>query len=82
MTMVIVGVNAGEGVKVYHNGLIKAFDSFLPSQDVDIIGIGHLAIGRAGLDLNEKYTSVDVDEILIFDTALTDQEVKAIYDRY
>ena len=82
MTMVIVGVNAGEGMKVYHNGLIKKEDGNLLPQDVDVSSVGHLAIGRSFLDCDERYTSVDVDELLIFDVALTDQEVKAIYDHY
>ena len=82
MAFLIIGVNAGEGVKVYHNGQFIAEDSLPASRNYDISSVGHLAIGRLLLHNDGQYTSVDVDELLIFDAVLSDQEVMDIYNLY
>ena len=77
LAMVFHGPNEGEGITVYHDGVQVASDttkwpySFPPYRPGD----GTFVIGRFYTDRGEDYSSVEVDELTLWNRNLTQQEI-------
>ena len=80
IVMNYIGPNDGEGIRIYYNGtqvasgtnLIRYFD-----QSVSKSGDGRIVVGRPFTDKDERYVSIQVDELIFFNRALTTDEVQA-----
>ena len=69
-----IGPNNGQGIRVYVNGAEAASDTTKTSR-LRNPADGRVYMGNSAL---EKYTSVDVDELLFFNYMLSDQQVMLI----
>ena len=84
VTFVFLGTEEGEGIVVYHNGTKVGEDSsfetaYRPS-DPDA-PFGDAVIGKDSVP-GRYSSSVQVDEMLIFDAALSAEQAKAVYELY
>ena len=72
-----IGVEDGEGVRVYYNGEKVGSD---PSKSKYAIkkGNGRIAIGRYFTQNSWRDGSVDVDELVLFSQALTSGEIERL----
>ena len=72
-----IGPNDGEGIRFYYNGAevasvtTKSSVSYSP-------GDGRIVVGRCYTD--QDYASVQFDELIFFNAALTDADVQSIYN--
>ena len=74
-----IGPNNGQGIRIYYDGTEVASDS-TTSGDSKLAGDGRIVVGRAYTNLDEDYASVQVDELIFFDAALTSAEVQSIFN--
>ena len=66
----------GNSTVVYHDG-IRQNDTEQLVTNINP-GDGRIVIGRRYSGLDEAYSSVQVDEVLFFNEALTDDEIKML----
>ena len=70
-----IGPDEGQGIRIYYNGeqtgnvVTKGARSYQS-------GDGRVVVGRLYTDVNDFYASVDVDELLFFNEALSDQNIR------
>ena len=76
---VYYGPNEGEGIALYLNGIQVANDTARATTSSVIPGSGKLVVGRKRSEINDRYASVEVDEILLFNRKLSAAEVQMIY---
>ena len=79
---VVVNYRANESrMEVYYNGerRYSASGSFPNSFSP---GNGIVQIGRRYTDTASRYTSMEADDLLFFNTSLTQSDITAIYDMY
>ena len=76
-----VGPNEGQGIRIYNDGELIGSDT-TKSGEANSPSDGRILIGRADLPLIGSgggtlpfYTSVEVDELLIFNRTLTEPEI-------
>ena len=70
-----IGPNNGQGIRIYHDGLQVGSDD--TKTDVTFSpGDGCVCVGT--YDDVSVYASVDVDELLFFNEALSDQQIMNI----
>ncbi|MGW2477095.1 LamG-like jellyroll fold domain-containing protein [Streptomyces sp. NPDC001665] len=73
----LVGVRSGDQIKLYVDGKLA---STAPAGSADVSS-GALSVGRAKWSGNNTdFWNGSVDQVQVFDKALTDQEVTALYD--
>ena len=72
-----IGTNAGEGFRIYHGGELVANSTRLISNRFPRIQ-GSIVIGRAFSTQDERYSSIQVDHLLFFNQALTEEEIKML----
>ena len=72
-----VGPNNGDDFSIYHNGnfLFNLTSLVDPTTKPFNPSDGRIVIGRIRTDLNIRYASVQVDELLFFNQSLTEQEI-------
>ena len=74
-----LGPNDGEGIRMFYNGAEVASDAtkdMYPRSPGD----GRIVVGRFNTDMDKDYASVQVDELIYFNAALTSDEVQSIYN--
>ncbi|WP_406289854.1 LamG-like jellyroll fold domain-containing protein [Streptomyces sp. NBC_00209] len=73
----VVGVRSGDEIKLYVDGKLA---STAPAGSADVSS-GALSVGRAKWSGNNTdFWNGSVDQVQVYDKALTDQEVTALYD--
>ena len=77
---VYYGPNEGEGITLYVNGIQAERDTTQAAMSSVILGSGKLVAGRKRTEINDRYASVEVDEILLFNRKLSSLEVQMIYN--
>ena len=70
-----IGSNDEERIIVYNNGEKATSDQSINMNNNFTHGKGRIAIGRHYSELNEKYVSVQLDELLFFNKALTEAQI-------
>ena len=70
-----IGPKNEERIIVYNNGEKAASDQTINMNNNFTHGKGRIVIGRHYSELNGKYTSVQLDELLFFNKALMDAQV-------
>ena len=73
------GPNNGKGFKTYFNGNLRISDT-TKSSFTTTPSNGRVVIGRFFAELDNYYTSMDVDETLFFNRTLTTQEINSLYN--
>ena len=68
------GLNNGQGIQVYFNGAEAGRDTTKVSKTFSG-GDGRVVLGRQKTDSDGNYASVDVDELLFFNTKLSNAQV-------
>ena len=74
VVLVFHGLNNGEGITVYNNGTQMAMQS-MKTEEALQMGDGRVIIGRLYTELNGAYCSVEVDDLMLWNEALTQQDV-------
>ena len=73
------GPNNGEGFVTYFNGETAYNDSTVEEDDTTP-GDGRIVIGRSFTEVDDYYTSMAVDEVVLFNKVLTEHEIKCLYE--
>ena len=74
-----IGPNTGEGIRIFYNGAEVDRDT-LKSSGSRSPGDGMSVVGRLYTNLDQYYASVQVDELIYFNAALTSDDVQSIYN--
>ena len=74
-----IGPEDGEGIRIYIDGQpAGSSSSYDPLEPMAPSGDGRVIVGRYYTDDDSFYATVDVDELLFFNEALTDDQVTKI----
>ena len=76
-----IGPNYGQGIRVFKDGVLASYDRSRFSGTY-IAGDARLVVGRKYVDRDDYYTSVEIDELIFFNEALSDDEVRELYNMY
>ena len=74
-----IGSNEAEGVRVYFDGRevrSGTIKTAIPYSAED----GRIVVGREYTDIDDRYTSILVDELMYFNQSLSLVEIEAIYN--
>ena len=74
-----MGPNSGEGLRIYYNGAEVGSDTDKSPGSNSAEG-GRIVVGRRWVNLDQEYASVQVDELIFFNRALTNVELESIYN--
>ena len=74
-----LGPNNGQGIRIYYNGAEEGSATNKAGGPYSA-GDGRIVVGRIYTDLDLNYASVEVDELIYFNAALTSDEVQSIYN--
>ena len=74
-----IGPNDGEGIRLYLDAVEVSNDTS-KSLESRSAGDGRIVVGRLSTNSNGNYASVQVDELIYFNRALTTAEVQLIYN--
>ena len=77
MVLNYIGRHNDEGIRIYYNGREVASDTRLAIKSRSA-GDGRIVVGRHYTDRNQDYASVQVDELIFFNQALTQQQIDAL----
>ena len=72
-----IGPQNGQGIRMFYDGTEVAHDTSLcctPQQP----GNGRILVGKPRIDLDNYYSSVQLDELIFFNRALTMEEIRAL----
>ena len=74
-----LGPNNGEGIEIYYNGTEVKSDGVKQARSMSS-GDGRIVVGRHYTDQDWEYASVQVDELIYFNAALSSDHVQSIYN--
>ena len=74
-----IGPNDGQGIRIYLDGVLSD-DTKSLDQDPSPQGEGRIVVGREFTHFDDKYASVTLDELLIFNQTLSDQQMLDLKD--
>ena len=74
-----IGPDDGQGIKIYYNGQEVDSDTDKLVWNVPA-GDGRTLVGRLHTDQNDYYSSLQIDELIYFNAALTGADVQSIYN--
>ena len=81
LVVVYLGPNNVQGLVVYVNGTKEVTDTIM-YRVANHPGNGKLIIGRRYTDWDHNYTSVAVDELTLWNRALSAQEIENLYQMF
>ena len=81
LVVVYLGPNNGQGLVVYVNGTREGRDKTMYG-GANQPGNGELIIGRKYTDWDDKYASVAVDEMTLWNRELSAQEIENLYQMF
>ena len=76
-----LGRNIGEGIQAFRDGTLRQASSGGASNDATT-GFGQVVVGRRYVNSNQDYAHVEVDELIFFNQALTEDDVSDLYSMY
>ena len=83
VVLTYIGPNRGQGIRLFKNGVrISSKGSINRSSYNYTAGDGRVVVGRLYVNRDYKYASVEIDELIFFNQALQEDEVKEIYNMY
>ena len=76
-----IGPNSGEGIEAFKDGtFISSDQSAAPTTRA--VGDGRVVVGRKYVYTNNYYSHVEMDELIFFNQALLEEEVRELYNMY
>ena len=72
-----MGPEDGEGIRIYYGGMEAGSDTTNDRYPIPP-GEGRIVIGKLDPDLDGRYASVQVDELMFFNSKLTDPEIMTL----
>ena len=79
--MSYIGPKYGQGIRLFKDGALET-RSYIPWYGTDKVGDGRVVVGRRYVDKDDDYTSLEMDELIFFNEALSDDEVRELYNMY
>ena len=73
-----IGPNNGEGITVFYDGVKVASDTNKPG-GFSAAGDGRIVVGRITTTKDSSYASVQIDELLFFNQALSNDNINLLY---
>ena len=73
-----LGPNNGQGIRIYYNGTEVGSDTS-KTEEVKVAADGRIVVGRALTNYNHFYASIDIDELIFFNQALSLKEIRTIH---
>ena len=73
-----IGPNNGAGIRIFINGAEVASDT-TKAEWSHIVGDSRIIVGRRYTDCDQKYISVQVDELIYFNASVTSDDVQSVY---
>ena len=74
VAMNFLGPNSGQGLEAYYDGVLMGTDTtksnYFPNN-----GDGRLAAGKTFIEQDQDYAGFDLDELLLFNSKLTTQQI-------
>ena len=78
-----IGPNDGQGIRIYEDGVLTGSDDTKSlGRDPSPQGEGRIVVGREFTHFDDKYASVTLDELLIFNQTLSDQQILDLKDMF
>ena len=74
-----IGPNDGQGIRIYYDGAEVRSDTTKSAYSYST-GDGRIVVGREYNNQNNRYASVEVDELIYFNASLTSDEAQSIYN--
>ena len=74
-----IGPNDGQGIRIYNDATEKANDTS-KYEKIYSPGDGRIVVGRYETDKDRNYVSVQVDELIFFNQALSMNDIKLLYN--
>ena len=74
-----IGPNVGQGIILYNNGEEWRSDTNKYGGTYSA-GDGKIVVGREYTTIDDSYTSMQIDELIYFNQALSDDEIQLIYN--
>ena len=76
-----IGPSDGEGIRVYYNGMEVANATTKSEFHRPISsGDGRIVVGREVTNLDGSYASMEIDELIFFNNALSTTNIKLLYN--
>ena len=69
-----IGPNSGEGIQAFRDGALIA-ENQSGADGNNTVGDGRVIVGKKHSHLNKFYAQVEVDELIFFNKALSNEEV-------
>ena len=76
-----IGPNNRQGIRLFEDGVRARSDSYLNSYNYTA-GDGRVVVGKAYVDSAGYYASLEMDELIFFNKALMEAEVRELYNMY
>ena len=67
------------GITVYSDGVSRGTDTSLTSRSFSAVP-GNVVIGRRAVNSDTLYSSLDMDEVIIFDKEIPEADIRKIYE--
>ena len=74
-----LGPNNGQGIRVYYNGTEVARSTTKTAQALSA-GDGRIVVGRYRANINDHKGNVQVDELIFFNEALSQDEITMLHN--
>ena len=75
-------VYRNDSLLIYHNGTLVESDETREIRDDKESGNGRMVIGRQFVNRDEKYVSMHLDEVMMWNEALDADEINNLYVNY
>ena len=76
-----IGPNIGEGIRAFSDGALRGSHQSGAGGNHSVSD-GQMVIGRRYPNRHRDYAHVEVDELIFFNEALSNEEVGQLYDMY
>ena len=74
-----LGPNNGQGIRIYYNGTEVASDTTKTSYRLSA-GDGRIVVGRYRTNRNDHYGNMQVDELIFFNEALSQDDITMLHN--
>ena len=72
-----LGPNNGQGIRIYYNGTEVGSDTS-KTLETKVTADGRIVVGRALTNYNHFYASIQIDELIYFNQALSLEEIRTL----
>ena len=73
-----IGPNNGEGIRIFYDGQEVVSDTDMSEGSYSAVD-GRIVVGRYYTSMDERYWSIQIDELIFFNQALQNNDIAALY---